>query len=137
MNGSYRGIASAHANGGRLATGGRRGPGAGLRGALRLLFALTLGCRHRHKSFPFTPVQRRAPSGIDRTGTYVVCLDCGKTFDYDWSQMRMAKSTNAPPIRGSASVQPRMPAIKLEPPLPLDTQHRFETARSRVRSLTA
>ncbi len=136
MNGSYRGIAPVHSPGGRLATGASRAPSR-LRGALRLLFALTLGCRHRHKSFPFTPVQRRAPSGIDRTGTYVVCLDCGKTFDYDWSQMRMATPANSPPIRGSASVQPRMPAIKLEPSMPLAAQHRYENARSPVRSLTA
>lgn len=23
------------------------------------------------------------------TGTYVVCLDCGKEFAYDWNQMRV------------------------------------------------
>lgn len=49
-----------------------------------------LGCSHRHTSFPITFRNRargRAP-GLD---TYVVCLDCGKQFPYDWAQMRIAK----------------------------------------------
>lgn len=25
------------------------------------------------------------------TGLYVVCLDCGRHFDYDWSQMRVVR----------------------------------------------
>jgi hypothetical protein len=25
-------------------------------------------------------------------GTYVVCLDCGKEFAYDWAQMKVAFS---------------------------------------------
>jgi len=27
------------------------------------------------------------------TGTYIVCLDCGREFPYDWSQMKMLAST--------------------------------------------
>jgi len=52
------------------------------------------GCSHRHTSFPIT---RRTAVSIDgqthRYGseTYVVCLDCGKRFAYDWSAMRIAK----------------------------------------------
>jgi predicted transcriptional regulator len=26
-----------------------------------------------------------------RTGIYVVCLDCGRHFDYDWAKMRVVK----------------------------------------------
>jgi hypothetical protein len=26
------------------------------------------------------------------TGTYVVCLDCGKEFPYDWAEMKMVRS---------------------------------------------
>jgi hypothetical protein len=26
-----------------------------------------------------------------QTGIYVVCLDCGRHFDYDWSTMRVVK----------------------------------------------
>jgi hypothetical protein len=28
-------------------------------------------------------------SEVSRQGTYVVCLDCGKEFDYDWKSMRV------------------------------------------------
>ncbi|HEY6273818.1 MAG TPA: hypothetical protein VIX19_17705 [Terriglobales bacterium] len=31
--------------------------------------------------------QRR--SGNAQRGTYVVCLDCGKEFAYDWQKMRI------------------------------------------------
>jgi hypothetical protein len=26
-----------------------------------------------------------------RNGTYVVCLDCGKEFDYNWKDMRIGE----------------------------------------------
>jgi hypothetical protein len=47
------------------------------------------GCSHKHYSFPITtkPGQRRSEAATV-TGTYVVCLDCGKEFPYDWKQMR-------------------------------------------------
>jgi hypothetical protein len=146
MNGTYRWTPPPHANGGRPAISGSRTrgvlpalTGAGLRRALRWLFNLTLGCTHRKKSFPFTPVRRNADPGAAGAGTYVVCLDCGTTFDYDWNQMQMATPTAAPPIRGSATLQPRIPAIKLEParPRPAAPPPRYESPRSRVRSLTA
>jgi hypothetical protein len=66
----------------------------------RLLQFLPLGCRHKHMSLPFSaaPSTKKtsnqgeweavAPS---QTGIYVVCLDCGRHFDYDWSQMRVVK----------------------------------------------
>ena len=40
-----------------------------------------LGCSHRRKGFPIT-------LGAE---TYVVCLDCGGRFAYDWSRMRAGK----------------------------------------------
>jgi len=52
------------------------------------------GCSHRHTSFPFTrragAVGRRCEPGKE---TYVVCLDCGKRFAYDWAAMRVTKQT--------------------------------------------
>jgi hypothetical protein len=41
------------------------------------------------------------PAG--RSGTYVVCLDCGKEFPYDWQQMRVVSpdelaNTHAAPL---------------------------------------
>lgn len=51
------------------------------------------GCRHTRYSFPMTirPGSRRAKT-VGRSGTYVVCLDCGREFTYDWQEMRIAKS---------------------------------------------
>jgi hypothetical protein len=49
------------------------------------LFNLLFGCRHRRTTLPITPSGRR-----DRqtAGTYVVCLDCGRQFGYDMTEMR-------------------------------------------------
>ncbi len=54
------------------------------------LLALLFGCTHDHLSFPFTPrLSRCRPDAAKFTGTYVVCLECGKEFAYDWEQMRV------------------------------------------------
>jgi predicted protein tyrosine phosphatase len=58
----------------------------GYRGLLNLLF----GCWHRHLSFPRSDkALRRRSHAADLTGMYVVCLDCGEEFAYDWQQMRV------------------------------------------------
>ncbi len=51
---------------------------------------LLFGCWHRRRSFPITAKrgQRRGSEAALQTGTYTVCLDCGKEFAYDWQQMR-------------------------------------------------
>jgi hypothetical protein len=51
------------------------------------------GCRHARYSFPLTirPKSGR-PATAARVGTYVVCLDCGREFAYDWKEMRVAES---------------------------------------------
>ena len=48
------------------------------------------GCWHSHYSFPITvrPGSRRSKAAA-LTGTYVVCLDCGKEFAYDWQEMKV------------------------------------------------
>lgn len=54
------------------------------------LFDSLFGCWHSHYSFPITVrhgAQRNAASLL--TGTYVVCLDCGKEFPYDWREMKV------------------------------------------------
>jgi hypothetical protein len=51
------------------------------------------GCRHSHYSFPVSV--RRAthrPQAAAMTGMYVVCLDCGKEFGYDWQEMKVITS---------------------------------------------
>jgi len=50
------------------------------------------GCWHKRMSFPLTSKRgQRRPQAALQTGTYVVCLDCGKEFAYDWQQMRVAE----------------------------------------------
>jgi hypothetical protein len=51
------------------------------------------GCWHNHYSFPITVRRGSRRSGAaSLTGTYVVCLDCGKEAPYDWSQMKVINS---------------------------------------------
>lgn len=54
------------------------------------LLEWVFGCRHRKVSFPISPRrgQRHSPAARE-TGTYVVCLNCGKEFAYDWDEMRI------------------------------------------------
>ena len=48
------------------------------------------GCWHKRMSFPITSRRgQRKPEAATETGTYVVCLDCGKDFAYDWQTMRI------------------------------------------------
>ena len=55
-----------------------------------LFGGLFSGCWHNHYSFPITtrPHSRRN-TAASLTGTYVVCLDCGKEFPYDWEEMKV------------------------------------------------
>lgn len=52
---------------------------------LQSLLNSLFGCSHQRTTFPQTPSRR---SG-SRTGTYVVCLECGKEFAYNWDEMRV------------------------------------------------
>jgi hypothetical protein len=54
------------------------------------LVEMFFGCWHKNYSFPITAKrgQRRTPAAA-LTGTYVVCLDCGKEFAYDWQEMKV------------------------------------------------
>jgi hypothetical protein len=51
---------------------------------------MLFGCWHTNYSFPITQKrgQRRNPAA-QATGTYIVCLDCGKEFAYDWKTMKV------------------------------------------------
>ena len=53
---------------------------------LRDLYRLFFGCRHRNLSWPLTV---RTP----RKRTYVVCLNCGTEFDYDFEAMQLCELT--------------------------------------------
>ena len=54
----------------------------------RVLDAL-FGCLHSHYSFPITIKKGHRCDAALPTGTYVVCLDCGKELPYDWKQMKI------------------------------------------------
>ncbi len=58
------------------------------------LFDMVFGCWHKRCSFPITVrcKLRSNTTAAAVTGTYVVCLDCGREFPYDWSQMKMLAS---------------------------------------------
>ena len=54
------------------------------------VFEAFFGCWHNHYSFPMTVrpgVRRNQAASV--TGTYVVCLDCGRELPYDWQDMRV------------------------------------------------
>lgn len=67
---------------------------------LNLLFR----CPHRHLTRPVTPVSK---AGEPHGQTYVVCLECGKQFEYDVKQMRIGKPVDHSPYDGV--VPPNMP----------------------------
>jgi hypothetical protein len=58
------------------------------------LFNSFFGCGHSNYTFPITtrPGSRRNSAAM-LTGTYVVCLDCGKEFPYDWQEMKVVTSS--------------------------------------------
>ena len=50
------------------------------------LLNLLFPCGHKRTTFPLTRSRR----------TYVVCLDCGAEFDYDWRNMRVGNPIDPP-----------------------------------------
>jgi hypothetical protein len=61
------------------------------------LFNVFSGCSHRNTTFPLTSARKLGAAGTLATPnrTYVVCLDCGTEFQYDWSNMRIGKPVSA------------------------------------------
>ena len=51
------------------------------------------GCWHSRYSFPITIKKGPRSKAAFATGTYVVCLDCGKELPYDWKKMRVVSAT--------------------------------------------
>jgi hypothetical protein len=66
----------------------------------KVLNLLAFGCRHSHLSVPFSmDVARQNQVHLDWSEElpadsthYVVCLECGKRFAYDWSAMKVIKT---------------------------------------------
>jgi len=67
----------------------------------KILQVLSITCSHKNTSQPFTaavanPYRAAAVGDWESVGTgpshYVVCLDCGKKFSYDWQQMKIVRN---------------------------------------------
>jgi hypothetical protein len=67
----------------------------------KILQLLSLSCRHNRTTKPFASAAAVAAAGASAAGQwesvgsgpshYVVCLDCGRKFAYDWSNMRVIR----------------------------------------------
>ena len=56
-------------------------------------YDLVFRCSHKHCTFPITARGKlRRSEAASVTGTYVVCLECGKEFPYDWQAMKVVRS---------------------------------------------
>jgi hypothetical protein len=58
------------------------------------------GCAHRRTTFPLSPARHLGATAVGsstRHNTYVVCLDCGKEFAYDWKSMRIGEAVRQAP----------------------------------------
>jgi hypothetical protein len=74
----------------------------------RVLQLLAISCRHKNLSVPFAADTQNSVGGADwepirrshQVTHYVVCLDCGTKFSYDWNKMRVDKNH---PLRPRAS----------------------------------
>ncbi len=67
------------------------------------------GCSHQRTTFPLTPGRKSSgytAPGATKSGTYVVCLDCGKEFSYDWNGMRIGRQVTATTEAPVAAAQP-------------------------------
>jgi len=72
------------------------------------LFDFVFGCSHKRCSFPMTTrgAKRRSPAA-QLTGTYVVCLDCGKEFPYDWKAMKVVRNREVRSAASAVVVRPK------------------------------
>jgi hypothetical protein len=74
----------------------------------KILQLLSVSCSHKKISQPFTASSSQAPASVTAgrrplqsaalwdkvtapASHYVVCLDCGKKFTYDWERMRIVR----------------------------------------------
>ena len=68
----------------------------------KILQLLAVKCAHRRLSQPFSTADHTSTAqvhgssalqweSLSPTGHYVVCLECGKKFPYDWQKMRIVR----------------------------------------------
>jgi hypothetical protein len=68
------------------------------------LLNLLFRCPHRRLTRPVAPITK---VGQPQSQSYVVCLDCGKQFEYDVKEMRMGKAIDH--SHDSGVVPPNLP----------------------------
>lgn len=75
---------------------------------LNTLVNIFFGCTHSRTTFPLTPSRNAGmtPASGQRHGTYVVCLDCGREFGYNWAEMRVGDPVTAQVISREAALSP-------------------------------
>jgi hypothetical protein len=66
------------------------------------IIQLLFGCSHKRITLPITP---KGKSGVPAGQPYVVCLDCGGQFAYDWKEMRMGERINSPESTAEAETK--------------------------------
>ncbi|HYG99694.1 MAG TPA: hypothetical protein VD837_11230 [Terriglobales bacterium] len=66
----------------------------------KILQMLRMACPHKNMSHPFAAASRSQTTvksdwetvgSAGGSGHYVVCLDCGRKFNYDWANMKVVK----------------------------------------------
>jgi hypothetical protein len=68
------------------------------------LLNLLFRCPHRRLTRPVAPITK---AGQPHSQSYVVCLDCGKQFEYDLSEMRIGRAIDH--SQDAGVVPPNMP----------------------------
>lgn len=80
---------------------------------------LLFGCWHTACSFPQEPRPGEPrPPAARPTGMYVVCLECGKEFPYDWRLMRVLPSIDPQPSHPDEVRDARLAADRAREPRP-------------------
>ena len=70
---------------------------------------MLFGCWHTNYSFPITAKKAHQKEAARLTGTYVVCLECGKEFPYDWKSMKVV--TGKPKADSGVLVEAPQPMV--------------------------
>ena len=75
------------------------------------IYNLLFRCQHRRTTFPMTPVRKKTAVSQSEAPaeTYVVCLDCGKQFIYDWENMRLGGAVDISDGAVKATETPQIP----------------------------
>ena len=87
---------------------------------LQSLVNTLFGCAHSRTTFPMTPARRNgaiAAKNATHLGTYVVCLDCGREFAYDWRTMRVGHQIVTPVASTATVAVSPAPAVQQAQPM--------------------